>query len=247
MNKKIIKNMFDKKINTEDIHNFIINTNLNKRKTNVLKIVMPSLLTICTIFLILISPTNNTNKLKTKNTNPDNTDKIYINDLDKNNNRETLLYDILFFGDVEETTLPNILPKFPMLKNIKVPENSNMSLRKYTWDPELPETSKSKKYTEYYLTYFNEYEEIEIYYNIEIFFSRFVKEKLRCLRLYKDSFKESTINGINVLIEKSGVFYGDIHIDKYYALFTYEGVNFDIEVQNISEEEFIELIKSIIS
>lgn len=241
MNKKIIKDMFDKKINSKEIHNYVIDVNSTKRKINTLKLIIPSIITMCITLLMFVSLTSNNNKLESSNIKESKDNKIYINDLEKNdNNRKTMAYDFELLGTLDKTSLENILPKFPMLNDIKTPKYTKISVDKHTWDQD------NQKQTAYYLNYSNEYTEIESYWHIEIYFSRYVDEKPRCLRMYKEGLKESIINDISVMIYKSGVLYGDKHIDKYYALFTYEGVNFDIEVQNISEKEFIELIESII-
>ena len=50
--------------------------------------------------------------------------------------------------------------------------------------------------------------------------------------------KSSTINGNNIKIMGE---------DKnYYAIFSYNNINFDIETTGISEKEFIQLIKSMV-
>ena len=50
--------------------------------------------------------------------------------------------------------------------------------------------------------------------------------------------KNSIINGNNIKIMGEN--------KNYYALFSYNNINFDIEATGISEEEFIQLIKSMV-
>ena len=50
--------------------------------------------------------------------------------------------------------------------------------------------------------------------------------------------KSSTINGNSIKIMGENKY--------YYAIFSYNNINFDIETTGISEGEFIQLIKSIV-
>ena len=76
---------------------------------------------------------------------------------------------------------------------------------------------------------------------IDIFFSETRQKRLSCLlnEFDLDKLKDSKINNTNVKIIKT---------EKWYmAKFEYDNLYFDIETYNLSEEEFIDLIESIIN
>ena len=73
---------------------------------------------------------------------------------------------------------------------------------------------------------------------IDIFILTDTIKRLRCFSIDTDEMKNSIINGNNIKIMGEN--------KNYYAIFSYNNINFDIETTGISEEEFIRLIKSII-
>ena len=73
---------------------------------------------------------------------------------------------------------------------------------------------------------------------IDIFILIDTTKRLRCFSIDTGKMRNSIINGNNIKIMGE---------DKnYYAIFSYNNINFDIETTGISEGEFIQLIKSIV-
>ena len=73
---------------------------------------------------------------------------------------------------------------------------------------------------------------------IDIFILTDTIKRLRCFSIDTDEMKSSIVNNTNIKIMGEN--------KNYYAIFSYNNINFDIETTGISEEEFIRLIKSII-
>lgn len=73
---------------------------------------------------------------------------------------------------------------------------------------------------------------------IDIFILIDTTKGLRCFSIDTDEMKSSIINGNSIKIMGENKY--------YYAIFSYNNINFDIETTGISEEEFIQLIKSMV-
>ena len=73
---------------------------------------------------------------------------------------------------------------------------------------------------------------------IDIFILTDTIKRLRCFSIDTDEMKSSIVNITIIKIMGEN--------KNYYAIFSYNNINFDIETTGISEEEFIRLIKSII-
>ena len=208
MNKKIIKDMFDKNINKNDIYNNV----LKKKKINYWKY---SLIPVSIIVLICFISLNDNKEILIKN----NSDIIYINDIDIGNDS---IYDIAWNGII--VTKEDLSLKFSWINELN---NSALNYSSYI---DLSDDS-----IETYLMLLS-YNDI----NLEIFMSEVGDRKPRCVSfLDEKNIKESIISGVTTKIYKSG--------NTYMAFFNIAGFNYDIEISNASEEEFIKLIKLIIN
>lgn len=147
-----------------------------------------------------------------------NSDIIYINNIDSINDS---LYDIAWNG--VSITKEQLSLKFNWINKL---DNNNLYYSNYI--------DLSDNNIDTYLMLFS-YSDI----NLEIFISEVGEKKPRCVSfLDEKNIKESIISGVTTKIYKAG--------NTYIAFFNIDGFNYDIEINNISEEDFIKLIKLIL-
>ena len=210
MNKKIIKNTFDKNINKDDIYNSVLNK-VNNKKFNYLKL---SIIPICVIVLVYCISLNYNKEELIK----DNSDVIYINNIDNINDK---IYDIDWNGI--SITKEELSLKFNWIDKLN---NSNLDYSNYI---EIKDDNGETYLM--MLSYGNIY--------LEVFVSKIIEKKPRCVSfLDEKNIKKSTIDGVITKIYKSG--------DIYIVLFSSNEFNYDIEINNVTEEQFINLIKLIL-
>lgn len=225
MNRKVVKNMFDKKIDKEMNYDKILRKIKVKNRLKLSTIVKISVIQVCTI-IIMILFLNNKNNVESNIPKINNTNILNINDI---GSIVESYNDIIFPGTLEEVTEEYLLKKYSWLN---LPVFPNVSIMENKFNHE------NYEYTDYYLNYYDENSS----QSIEIYISEYREVKLRCIRIIENDLKDSIINGVNVKFIK----YNTTHGNYYYALFKYKGLNFDIEASNILENEFVTLIESII-
>ena len=132
------------------------------------------------------------------------------------------------------------MEKFSFLKNINVPDEYNMDSM---YEEYVKENRYSKEYNkvwQYMVSYMAPYENKEdTYKTIGITFTK-EDEMLTCYMIDWKSFPKSTINGIDV-----GIYNSD-NTSGIMAYFEYDGYKFYVKSHHLSQDEFINLIKSII-
>ena len=137
-------------------------------------------------------------------------------------------------ADIKTLEVKEIPKKFEALKTIKIPEEFHSESIYAVYVRENMQTEEYNILNNYVIAYrTNESAEK----NITISFSD-TYEPLRDYFIDKENSKVSNINGIELVIYN----YKEMYITK----FEYIGIKFDIETSGISEEEFINLLVSII-
>ena len=234
-NKKLFKKIYFEKINKEKNYEVIL-SNIERKniKTKKLKwIIVAPCLFIIFIFITLFSKDD----IKLKEIEHKN--NIVINNLNPSENLSTALEDI--DGRFEDKNIEEFMLEFDFIKKLDAKyELTNMKQRtrcglKYIRN-ELSDKNYSKLYG-YSLMFTLDDQNSK---TIDIFFSKSEKERLRCImrNIILNELKDSNINNKNVKIVKIGNY--------YVGIFEYNDLYFDIETYNLSEEEFIELLETII-
>ena len=160
--------------------------------------------------------------------NVKNNDVIVINSVDNNSDNAKLDID----GRSEDITTDDLYKIYPLLKDIIVPNDYNINgiIKCYLFNDDTGKYDKLYGYNIIYSGGNNKY--------IDIFILTDTIKRLRCFSIDTDEMRNSIINGNSIKIMGE---------DKnYYAIFSYNNINFDIETTGISEGEFIQLIKSIV-
>ena len=229
LNKKIINKVFDNNLGIDNLHDSILFKIERKNKMNkYLKYsLVPIGLIIISCSILILNKKDNI--LNNKPVVEEDNIEIYVNEQEYFNSLDIdgKRVDLALLGQ------NNMSAEYELVKNIKLPED-------------LTEKQEFVIYTRDFNSNNMEYNILHdyvcIYYNrdnskmINIAFSK-VGMPLRCY-LYEENGKESNINDIKLTI------YGS---DKsYIVIFNYKDFNFDIETRNISLEELVELLKSII-
>lgn len=246
---KNLKRVFDEKFDINKMHEQILEKTKEKKKYNMnktLKYCIPICLVVFICGLILIGK-NDTKKFIVNESKND-FDTIYINNI---NDMASLMYDAEF------KTLNNIdISKFDTLENLDIPKDINNSTYNAvyvksvnrgeftensdnnTYDKQHNDCSTSSSNNSYdkLNNYAFNYENSSNDRNILIAFSN-TNKPLRDYR-FEEIGKQSKINNIDLTIYK--------YENLYMTEFTYQNVNYDIETSNVSEEELINLLRSII-
>lgn len=226
-NKKIFKEIYSSKINKNKNYQEILKKINNQNKRNIyFKKTLISITSILLIFtLIYINTDKKTNTLE---------------DISNNKNFNTYTSS----GQNENSTLSKELT----IEKIEIKENNLPKKYNYIKEITIPTDLKEKEYKEIYLketknkknsilnNYEIKYQDISKERKIILSFS----DKYIPLRTYYffDNEKKYNINK-----EKINVYNIEY---KYLTTFEYNNINFDIETNNITEEELLNLIKSII-
>lgn len=238
-NKKIMKEVFDKKLNIDVMHDEIITKIEKKQKQpqiNKKYILVPLILIIITILLIP-NISSNDKKSEYQNINKSENDIININAIEDKN--RDILYDI--DGRIVDKNQEELALKFSFINTLKIPLDSvrNTRILEMYGSSNL-DSENYNTLIGYNLVYVNTsataYSENNSY--IDIFFSETNKQRPRCYYIETDNLKDSTISAIPVKISK--------YSDYYQVLFQYGNLYFDIETKNIPESDLIKLLNSII-
>ena len=187
---------------------------------------VPMAIVIAITSVFLLNKKNST--INVLDSNVKNNDVIIVNNIDNNFDNAKLDID----GISEDITTDDLYKIYPLLKDIVVPNDYNINriIKCYLFNDDTGKYDKLYVYNIIYIGVNNKY--------IYIFILIDTTKRLRCFSIDTDEMKSSIINGNSIKIMGE---------DKnYYAIFSYNNINFDIETTGISEEEFIQLIKSMV-
>ena len=221
---KVITNDFDITNNYTSIRRKMERGNKMNKIFKYSLVPMAIVITMTTVFLL--------NKKSSANnvldSNVKNNDVIIVNNVDNNSDNAKLDID----GRSEEITTDDLYKIYPLLKDIVVPNDYNINgiIKCYLFNEDTSKYDKLYGYNIIYSGGNNKY--------IDIFILIDTTKRLRCFSIDTDEMKSSIVNNTNIKIIGEN--------KNYYAIFSYNNINFDIETTGISEEEFIQLLKSII-
>ena len=187
---------------------------------------VPMAIVIAMTGVFLFNKKNSTNNVLDSNVK--NNDVIIVNSIDNNSDNAKLDID----GRSEDITTDDLYKIYPLLKDIVVPNDYNINgiIKCYLFNDDTGKYDKLYGYNIIYSGDNNKY--------IDIFILTATTKRLRCFSIDTDEMRNSIINGNSIKIMGE---------DKnYYAIFSYNNINFDIETTGISDGEFIQLIKSIV-
>lgn len=232
--KKLLKEIFDEKLNKEQIYDSIImKVEENKKakiRNNIIKFATLPVCAMLIMSFLLVKQNTNKNLANSGTQITENQEQNKNSDSIKINKIQTIGMARLD-AKVEEITNGFNIPFFEVFEGIVVPKD----LDKFNPYKLFIKGENSKEYNKlanYVYSYYNS----ETNRSINIAFSDTMKP-LRDYRL-EDIGNISTINGITLKIYQ--------YEDLYMTEFNYQGYNFDIETANITQEELIELLKSLI-
>lgn len=222
MTKKVLKDIFDEKINKEDVYRYVT----NKKKNNYYGVLKYAVLIIIRIGIVLFK--FKTNVFKENNTYDDN---IYINEVKTfgNNDIDVTIMNInestniYFSDDLEEA--------YPFLKRSKsLYENDDEILKNYETDiyfaiTENDDENPFSKIHNLIYAYKNKDEKGKI----TVSFDK-DKKPLRDYFFETKSSKQSSIKNKKVTIYK--------YENTYFTEFHDNGIYYDIESTNVSFEDF---------
>ena len=221
---KVITNDFDITNNYTSIRKKMGRGN---KMNNIFKYsLVPMAIVIAITSVFLLNKKNST--INVLDSNVKNNDVIIVNSIDNNFDKAKLDID----GRSEDITTDDLYKIYPLLKDIVVPNDYNINgiIKCYLFNDDTGKYDKLYGYNIIYSGGNNKY--------IDIFILIDTTKRLRCFSIDTDEMKSSIINGNSIKIMGE---------DKnYYAIFSYNNINFDIETTGISEEEFIQLIKSMV-
>lgn len=228
-NKRIIKKVFDNEFDIEKMRNkIILKGEKNKYINQFFKFSIP----MCLIFIICFTVILNSN-LVFKNKSSDKENKLNdIININKINVIEITEADI--DGNAEDIELEEVYDFYSKIRSIVIPIDLNNVRNIKMFSRENP-TSDYTIFDGFNIMYSNGDINTE---NIEIFMSKTLKEKRRCISIINDSYKTSFINETEITIISFN--------DKFIVTFKYNDIYFDIETNNVSQNELILLLKSII-
>ena len=187
---------------------------------------VPMAIVIAMTSVFLFNKKNSTNNVLDSNVK--NNDVIIVNNIDNNFDNAKLDID----GRSEDITTDDLYKIYPLLKDIVVPNDYNINriIKCYLFNDDTGKYDKLYGYTIIYSGGNNKY--------IDIFILIDTTKRLRCFSIDTDEMKSSIVNNTNIKIMGEN--------KNYYAIFSYNNINFDIETAGISEEDVIQLLKSII-
>ena len=136
-------------------------------------------------------------------------------------------------GSAIDITFDDIINEEDFIKNFKF-------LNKFTNSRLIKRYDMNNKFIGYEMFYYNTNENEEITSGIDIFLSKTLINKPSCYKNIDFSkMKDTTINDTTLKILKT-------ESNRFYALFNYNGYNFDIKTSNITEQEFSNYLVSIL-
>ena len=221
---KVITNDFDITNNYTSIRRKMERGNKMNKIFKYSLVPMAIVITLASVFLL--NKRSNTNNVLDSDVK--NNDVIIVNSIDNNSDNAKLDID----GRSEDITTDDLYKIYPLLKDIVVPNDYNINgiIKCYLFNDDTGKYDKLYGYNIIYSGGNNKY--------IDIFILTATTKRLRCFSIDTDEMRNSIINGNNIKIMGE---------DKnYYAIFSYNNINFDVETTGISEGEFIQLIKSIV-
>ena len=221
---KVITNDFDITNNYTSISKKIERGNKMNKIFKYSLVPMAIVITLASVFLL--NKRSNTNNVLDSDVK--NNDVIIVNSIDNNSDNAKLDID----GRSEDITTDDLYKIYPLLKDIVVPNDYNINgiIKCYLFNDDTGKYDKLYGYNIIYSGGNNKY--------IDIFILIDTTKRLRYFSIDTGKMRNSIINGNNIKIMGE---------DKnYYAIFSYNNINFDIETTGISEGEFIQLIKSIV-
>ena len=221
---KVITNDFDITNNYTSIRKKMERGNKMNKIFKYSLVPMAIVITMTSVFLL--NKRNSTSNILDSNVK--NNDVIIVNSIDNNFDNTKLDID----GRSEDITTDDLYKIYPLLKDIVVPNDYNINgiIKCYLFNDDTGKYDKLYGYNIIYSGGNNKY--------IDIFILIDTTKRLRCFGIDTDEMKSSIINGNSIKIMGEDKY--------YYAIFSYDNINFDIETTGISEEEFIQLIKSIV-
>ena len=222
MTKKVLKDIFDEKINKEDIYRYVT----NKKRNNYYGVLNYAVLIIICIGIVLFKFKNNV--FKENNTYDDN---IYINEVKTFGNNDI---DVTIMNINESTNIyfsDDLEKAYPFLKRSKnLYENDDEILKKYETDiyfaiTENDDENPFSKIHNLIYAYKNKDEKGKI----TVSFDK-DKKPLRDYFFETKSSKQSSIKNKKVTIYK--------YENTYFTEFHDNGIYYDIESTNVSFEDF---------
>ena len=187
---------------------------------------VPMAIVIAMTSVFLLNKKSSTSNILDSNVK--NNDVIIVNSIDNNFDNTKLDID----GRSKDITTDDLYKIYPLLKDIVVPNDYNINglIKCYLFNDDTGKYDKLYGYNIINSGGNNKYIDILILID--------TTKRLRCFSIDTDEMKSSIINGNSIKIMGEDKY--------YYAIFSYNNINFDIETNEISEEEFIQLIKSIV-
>lgn len=229
-NKEKLQEEIEKDISTQKYYNEIINKieKKEKRKKCFWKL---SLIPFCFVVVVTSVLFLNYNDNKNYVDKDEDKDNIILN-INEINGKMMNMDDI--GGFAIDLTLEELKSEEKLISKFEIVPSLNESrlMKRYDID---------SKFIGYNLIYNTVDKNMQINKEIEIFLSKSLKHKPNCFQLMNfDELENSVINNTNVKILK------EEKENNYHVLFTYNDYNFDIKALNITEEELLTLLLSIL-
>lgn len=219
-NKKIFKNLYSIKINKDNNYNQILNKISSKKdKYNLHKKIFIPITSISLILILILIPINKSSNLKVHEEIKD-----YNSYTNQNliNTYSTTSKENITINDIEYNELIK-QKEFTFIKNISIPSDLNNKIYQ-----EVKENNVLKNYT---LTYKN---------NNDRLMSIHISNKYKFI---KDNCNKDNIINMKINNQEYNI-YQSANI--YNLIFSYNNINFYIETTNITYDELINILKSII-
>lgn len=216
--RNIIRNDFDKHKNYNSIMSRIGENKMNNFK----KYIIPSCIV---VFVMIFSIVLMNNNLVQKQKN----DTIIFND-------GSLKQNLDIDGKAIDT---EIVTRFGFLSNLDIPNEYKIERSFEQYERANREDLDYAKLWQYVIIYTADQSNSDFSKNIEIIFTK-EDHILACMLPDKDKFPTSIINGKEISL------FNTENTNMRQAFFEFDDYKFFIEANNLTEEEFINLIKSII-
>ena len=235
-NKENLKKAMERDFNKDKIYHEIVKK--MERGANMNKVLKYSLVPICFIAVIcgIIIFNNNSKELQSKPTidkltlkENENNNEIYVNNFDKASG--ALKID----ADVKPVSLSELPSKFNYISSLDIPKDLKQTEMYSLYFSDDGKEIKNRKYDilhDYVIWYENEEDQRKI----KIAFSE-IDKPVRDYQL-GESEKMSKINNVDVEISK--------YKDLYLVTFKYNDLFFDVETNQITIEELVDVLESII-
>lgn len=236
-----IKNVFEEEFNVDKNHKEILSKIENNQRSKRLNTVNKFLIASCVVIMfVIISPVLLKDNKVYNNNYRNVKDIINYNILDEDLKKSDILYEMSKrVKEIKQSpkNIEKIEKEVPFLSNI----NISKTIRKNTEYEVLYQKSSQSNITDngkqegLLISFFSD----DNLKAITIFVSKKITQIPSCYLLELDKLKESTIKSQKVkLIDNKN--------NNYRALFKYDNFNIDIQATNISKDELITLITSII-